>query len=350
MRDKLRGEKTFYVLAATFGGFLAAGFLLRHTLSALLTSLVLAYLLNPLLKYLEKRGFDRVTAIILMYGIGAFALIISSVVLVPYFGYQMEALTHEMPRYMQNMQTALKQWQATILPYYSGEEGAWLLARAEESLVQLAEKVSGIGYERFKGLLFGLFNLVLAPILVFFMLLYKEFFKRLLTQFIPDAERPYLAKIGNQVNRTMERFILAMLLDCLCVGILSTAALSLLDIEFPLLNGMLAGFASVVPFVGAAVAVIPPAFFGYAKSGDLTIIPKVCAAYIFIHVILEGNLIKPLLMKTTLKINPLAVIFAVMAMGELLGFWGIILAVPLAAVIKICAGEVRQLLINEKAL
>jgi predicted PurR-regulated permease PerM len=350
MRDERGGVKTLYILAGAFVALLAAGYLLRHTLSALLTSLVLAYLLNPLLKSLERRGFDRVTAIILLYGIGAFVLMILSVVLVPYFGYQMDALTHEMPRYVQNVKTALEGWKATILPYYSGEEGAWLLARAGESLTRLAEEVSGIGYERFKGLLFGLFNLVLAPIIVFFMLLYKEFFKQLLTQLIPKSERDYLAAIGNRVNRTLERFILAMVFDCLCVGILSATALTLLDIEFPLLNGLLAGFASAVPFIGAVVAVIPPAFFGYAKSGDMTIIPKVCAAYFLIHVIIEGNLIKPLLMKTTLKLNPLAVIFAVMAMGELLGFWGILLAVPLAAVIKICAGEVRHLLIEEKAL
>ena len=128
------------------------------------------------------------------------------------------------------------------------------------------------------------------------------------------------------------------------VGTLTAAALYFLGIEFPLLNGLFAGFASIVPFLGVMVAVIPAAFIGYAKSGDLFVIPKVCAAYFVIFVIIEGNLIKPLVMRRTLRLNPLAVIFAVMAMGELLGFWGIVLAVPLAAVIKICAGEVREML------
>ena len=61
--------KTIYILMAAFAAFLLAGYFLRHTFSALLTSLVIAYLFNPLLKYLEKRGFDRFTAIALMYGI-----------------------------------------------------------------------------------------------------------------------------------------------------------------------------------------------------------------------------------------------------------------------------------------
>jgi predicted PurR-regulated permease PerM len=80
---------------------------------------------------------------------------------------------------------------------------------------------------------------------------------------------------------------------------------------------------------------------GYAQSGDLAIIPKLWGVYFLINVIIEGNLIKPLVMKQTLRLNPLAVIFAVMAMGELMGFWGIVLAVPLAAAIKICAGELK---------
>lgn len=344
------GVKTLYVMAAALAGLILAGYLLRHTMSALLTSLVLAYLLNPLLKYLERRGFDRFTAIVLMYGIGALVLVVLSMVLIPYLGYQMDALTREMPRYVQNVKNALEQWKATLLPYYSDEEGVWLLARAEESLTHLSEEVSGIGYERFKGMLFGLFNLVLAPILVFFMLMYKEFFKQVLTQLIPASERAYLAEIGNRINRTLERFILAMALDCLCVGALSAGALYLLGIEFPVLNGIFAGFAAIVPFFGPAVAIIPPAFFGYARSGDLSIIPKLCVAYFFIHAVIEGNLIKPLLMKTTLKLNPLAVIFALMALGELLGFWGILLAIPLAAVIKICAGEVHKLLMAEEKL
>jgi len=191
--------------------------------------------------------------------------------------------------------------------------------------------------------LFGLFNLVLAPIMVFFMLLYKEFFKKAIIRLIPAAEREYLTGLGEKINRTLERFILAMLLDCLLVGILCFAALRILDIEFPLLSGLFAGFASILPVLGGLVAVIPPAFLGYAKSGDLTIIPKVCAFFFLIFIIIEGNLIKPLIMRSTLKLNPLAVIFAVMAMGELLGFWGIVLAVPLAAVVKICAKEIHHL-------
>ncbi len=313
MPENKAGIWTFYILAAVLAAILLAGYFLRHTFSALLTSLALAYLLNPVLKYLEKRGFDRFTALALMYGMAILAGMFTSFLLLPYLLHQAEALINSLPRDIQNIRTAMDNWKLRITPYYAGDEGTWLIEQAEESLATLTRELSGTGYNRM----------------------------------IPLSERSHLTELGRKINRSLERFIIGMLLDCLAVGLLTVAALYLLDIEFPVLNGLFAGFASIVPFLGVLVAIIPAAFIGYAKSGDLSIIPKVSVAYFFIYVIIEGNLIKPLVMRRALRLNPLAVIFAVMAMGELLGFWGIILAIPLAAVVKICVDELRELFIGQ---
>jgi putative permease len=337
--------KTLYILAAAFAGFLLAGYFLRHTFSAILTSLVIAYLFNPLLKYLEKKGFDRITALALLYGIAALATLFASFFLIPYFLHQTEALAKSLPSYIQNIRAGMESWKLRMAPYYAGEEGAWLLEQAEGYLALLLHDISGTGYRQIIGLFFGVFDLALAPILVFLILCYKEFFKEIIMRMVPASEGRHLAELGEKINRSLERFIIGMVLDCLIVGTMTAAALYLLGIEFPLLNGLFAGFACMVPFLGMMVAVIPAAFIGYAKNGDLYMIPKVVAVYFLLHVIIEGNLIKPLVMKRTLRLNPLAVIFSVMAMGELLGFWGIVLAVPMAAVIKICAGEVRELIV-----
>ena len=342
MTSDRSGLKTIYVLAAAFAAFLLAGYFLRHTFSALLTALIIAYFFNPLLKYLEKRGFDRFTALALLYGIALTAGLFISFLLIPYFLHQTEGLTNSLPRYLQNIKSAIEDWKLRMAPYYAGDEGAWLLEQAEEYVALAARDISGTGYKQLMGLFFGAFDLVLAPILVFMILYYKEFFKEIIYRMIPTSERSHLTELGRKINRSLERFILGMVLDCLMVGALTAAALYFLGIEFPLLNGLFAGFASIVPFLGVMVAVIPAAFIGYAKSGDLLVIPKVCAAYFVIFVIIEGNLIKPLVMRRTLRLNPLAVIFAVMAMGELLGFWGIVLAIPLAAVVKICAGAYKK--------
>lgn len=346
------GQKNRIVLllCGGLGSLILACIFITHTFSALLTSLVLAYLLNPLLKYLEKQGFDRLTALGLLYGIGLFAAFLSSFVLVPYFGHQFEAFAKALPVYIQTIQGWLEAWRSKLAGYYGGEEGIWLLDRIEETVTQWTDALSNLGYNQLKKLFFAAFNLLLAPILVFFILLYKQHAKDFIRRMFHHRERQYLLELGREINRSLERFLLGMLCDCLLVGLLTALALWLLGIEFPILNGLFAGFASIVPFLGVLIAMIPPALIGYAQTGDIWLIPKVAAAYFFINIVIEGNLIKPLVMKHTLRLNPLAVIFAVMAMGELLGFWGIVLAIPAAAVIKICTAEVREMLhINDLA-
>lgn len=335
--------KIYGALAVFITLFLVASHYLRHTVSALLTSLAIAYLCNPLLKYLEKRGFSRALSITFLYGILALAAFFASFFVIPYVGHQVEALTSSLPRYVQSIKGALDAWQQDLLAYYGGEELDWFVATLADSLSHAASEISGKGYERLKGILFALFDLLLAPILVFFILYYKEDLKEILLKAAPPAYRGEIIAIGHKINRTLERFLLAMLLDCVLVGILCAAALALLGIEFPLLNGLLAGFATIVPFLGAAISVIPPALIGYAKSGDILIIPKVCALYFLINVVIEGNVIKPLVMRGTMRLNPLSVIFSVMALGEIMGFWGIVLAIPLVAFVKTCTGEVKGL-------
>ena len=192
------GIKTIYILAAAFAAFLLAGYFLRHTFSALLTSLVIAYLFNPLLKYLEKRGFDRFTALALLYGIAATAGLFISFLLIPYVIHQTEGLASSLPRYLQNIRAALEEWKLRMAPYYAGEEGAWLMEQAEEYLALAARDVSGTGYKQLMGLFFGVFDLVLAPILVFMILYYKEFFKEIVYRLIPPSERGHLTELGRQ--------------------------------------------------------------------------------------------------------------------------------------------------------
>jgi len=337
-------NRIFFAILFSLAALIGTGYFISHTFSAILTAVVIAYLVNPLLKQIEKRGFDRVTALLLLYGAGFFAAILASFFLIPYLSHQVDALVKALPVYIKNLQFVIDQWQAKMSGYYGGEEGGWILTQMTQTIERSTAYISSFGLHHLKNLFFAGFNILLAPILVFFMLFYKQHTKDFVRRIFHHNDRQHLVELGRELNRSLERFLIGMFFDCLIVAILTTIALVMLGIEFPILNGFFAGFASIVPFLGVVVAVIPPALIGYAKSGDLWIIPKVCAAYFIINVIIEGNLIKPLVMRHTLQLNPLAVIFAVMAMGELLGFWGILLAIPTAAVVKICTAEMRELL------
>lgn len=336
--------RMYYLIGGIIAAAILSAWFLQHTFSAIATSLAIAYLLNPLLKYLDNRGFSRFLSITFLYGILLFAAMVTSFIFIPYLGHQLDALTQSLPLYTTRVQSALAAWKGNFHPYFNQNELDWIFGHLDRVLDHLVQEISGTGYRRLKGVLFAFFDLLLAPILVFFVLYYKEEMKNALLSLIPASFHGDMKSLGWKINRTIERYIWAMLIDCTLVGILCAIALSLLNVEFPILNGMFAGFATIVPFVGALVAVIPPAFIGYAQNGDILIIPKVCAIYFLINIVVESNIIKPLVMRGALRLNPLIVIFAVMALGETMGFWGIVMAVPVAAVVNICARELHALL------
>lgn len=338
-------NRIFFAIIFSFAALIGSGYFIAHTFSAILTSVVIAYLVNPQLESLEKLGFSRLKALCLLYVLGMLTAFLAACLLLPYLAQQLAALVRALPVYIRSLQSVAGAWQLRMSGYYGGEESAWVLAQMTHAIEQATANISNFGLQHLKNLLFAGFNILLAPILVFFMLLYKQHLKDFIRRMFHHSDRQHLVGLGRELNRSLQRFLVGMLLDCLIVGVLTSIALAMLGIEFPILNGFFAGFASIIPFLGVVVAVIPPALIGYAKSGDLWIIPKVCTAYFIINVIIEGNLIKPLVMRRTLSLNPLAVIFAVMAMGELLGFWGIILAIPIAAAVKVCTSEMRELLL-----
>ena len=122
---------------------------------------------------------------------------------------------------------------------------------------------------------------------------------------------------------------------------LATSALFYLNVDYSLLNGIFAGLASILPFIGVILATLPALFFAYVKFQSGIVILKVIAAFAVIY-FLEGYVVKPLVFKGALNLNPLVTIISIMAFGELLGFWGILLGIPIAAAVKIFSYHLRR--------
>ena len=119
------------------------------------------------------------------------------------------------------------------------------------------------------------------------------------------------------------------------------AALFFLDVDNALLLGLFAGISSILPFIGVFLATIPPLFFAYIKFQSGLMLLKVAGVFALIY-FLEGYLVKPLVFKEAMNLNPLMSIIVVMICGELMGFWGILLAIPLAAALKILSIHWRR--------
>jgi putative permease len=332
----------FVMVFMLISALTVGGYAIRHTVACFLSSFVLAYLLDPILVHLEKRRISRTTGIFILYcflGLLSFFVV---VYLVPLITIRWESLLKKLPEYMQKIkELIISQKMHLQSSSSSAKEIWWLLDTLSGRVNALLEKISSGIYSAASSVAFNIFNFVLAPILVFFMLFYKHEIIDGIKVWLPFGQRNHLMTIGREVNVSIGGYIRGQLIVSLIVAIFSTVALYFLDVDYPLLSGIFAGLASILPFIGVILATIPPLFFAYMKFQSGVMLLKVIAVFCVIYFI-EGYLVKPLVFKESMNLNPLMTILVVMAFGELMGFWGILLAIPIAAALKIISQHWRR--------
>jgi putative permease len=325
------------VAAALF----AAGYALRHTVSSFLLSFVLAYLLDPFVVMLERRKVRRVYGIALLYVVLGVIGTFCFVYIVPFVNINWSELVANLPRYVQKGKDILLGTAGQFQPAYGTEEWQWLFDNISGSMDSLLSKLGSGIYAAVGRVAFNLLNILLAPILIFFMLYYKEDIAAGIAAWLPADHRETILALGREINASVGGYIRGQMVVSLIVAILSTVALYALNVDYPVLNGIFAGLASILPFIGVILATIPPLFFAYVKFQSGIMLFKVAAAFAVIY-FMEGYLVKPLVFKKSMDLNPLVTIIVVMAFGELMGFWGILLAIPIAAAIKIISAHFRH--------
>ncbi len=320
---------------------IAAGYAIRHTFSCFLLSFVIAYLLDPLVTILEKHKVRRIFGISILYVFLGILLLFSVIYLVPLINLRWSAFLHSLPLYLQKLKEIVRGWEGSFQPIYASEEWNWLLDNLVGGVGSIFSRLGSWVYAAATRVVFNLFNLILAPILVFFMLFYKKEIKSAISVWLPPARRDAILDMGRELNANIGGYIKGQLVVSLIVAVLATAALFYLEVDYPLLNGIFAGVASVLPFVGVILATIPPLFFAYIKFQSGIMLLKVVASFAVIY-FLEGYLVKPIVFKEAMNLNPLVTIITIMAFGELLGFWGILLAIPITAAVKIFMSRLRR--------
>jgi len=316
----------------------AAGYALQHTISCFLLSWVIAYLLDPIVVYCERRDIKRVYALSGLYVVLGLASVFFMAFVVPMLTLSWNGILRDLPLYLQKIKQITLEWKTRLPDRYGSEEIQWLLDKATANVDTAAESAGSWVYFFATRIFFNIFNIVLAPILVFFMLYYKTTVIETVASWIPERSRSIMLGVGREVNSSIGGYLRGQVIVSLIVAVFASAALYLLDIPHPFLCGIFAGVASILPFIGVIIATLPALFFAWFKYQSLAVLAKTGAAFAVIY-FLEGYIVKPLVFKESMNLNPLVTIIMVMALGETLGFWGILLALPIASAIKITWGH-----------
>ncbi|MFZ2948892.1 MAG: AI-2E family transporter [Desulfuromonadaceae bacterium] len=316
----------------------AAGYALQHTISCFLLSWVIAYLLDPLLVSAEKRGLKRLYALGLLYIILGILTVFFLAFIVPAITMSWNAFILDLPAYIQKLKQIALEWKSRLPDRYGSDEIQWLIDKSSANIDTAAEKTGSWAYSFGTSIIFNLFNIVLSPILVFFMLYYKQTVIDTVISWLPDNRRAQIIDIAHEVNTSIGGYLRGQVGVSIIVALFATAALFALGVPHPIFCGAFAGAASILPFIGVIIATLPALFFAWFKFQSVAMLGQTTFVFALIYFV-EGYVIKPLVFKESMNLNPLVTIIMVMALGETLGFWGILLALPIASAIKITWGH-----------
>ncbi len=191
--------------------------------------------------------------------------------------------------------------------------------------------------------------LLLCPLYIFYLLLEIDPLIEKMRRLLPGKQRPRIERILGQVDSTMAAFFRGRLTICVVKGVGTSIGLLILGVPFALPLGLAAGFLALIPYVGIWFAIIPSLILAWLdSSGSFGYILGVAAVFIVMEV-LEGFVMIPKFLGKEVGLHPLTVIVTMLIFAQLLGFLGVLLSVPLAAITKILLEEFVMPLVEEFA-
>ena len=317
-------------------------YIVRNGLYPFVIAFFMAYILNPAVCCLERRGLKRGAAILAVYAVVFSLMLYSGSRLYPVlirelenFGKDLPALIGIVENHIQGFQT---QYQNSALPYSLrvalDERLMFLQQEGQHFITSLVDMLAG--------LMTHAMGLAITPVLAFYLLCDWHQWREGIFRIFPGRWRQDAGLVWQELDRVLSGVIRGQVTVALIVGILVTTGLYLLDVKYALLIGILAGLLDLIPYFGAIIGATPAVTLALLESPYLAI--QVVFLFFVIHQ-LEGMIIGPKILGENVGLHPLTVIFFVFVGSELGGLAGMLLGVPFAAVGKVLFQHLVRVLV-----
>ncbi|EFL90569.1 AI-2E family transporter [Ahrensia sp. R2A130] len=310
----------------------------RSILLPFIAGMALAYMLDPVADKLEKLGASRLlaTTIILFVFIIMFALAL--ILLVPVLSNQFSGLIQRMPSYVTSLQSLIASVEKPWLRDLVGESADNIRENLDGLLQQgagWASTVLGSIWQSGKALVDVLSLLVITPIVAFYLLLDWDRMTAKVESWLPRQHKGELTGIADDMNAAIAGFVRGQGTVCLILGTFYALGLTLAGLNFGLLIGMIAGLISFIPFVGSIIGAILAIGVALVQFWPDYIWIGVIAGIFAVGQFFEGNFLQPKLVGESVGLHPVWLMFSLSAFGALMGFTGLLIAVPVAAAIGV---------------
>ena len=323
----------FATMAVAMLGFALLLWLLSPILAPFLAAAILAYIFDPAVSKLESRGVPRTAGTVLALLLLMVAVALLMVIILPLFYKEIAQLIEQMPAFMERMRTTVVPWLNDKL----GIEIALDSASFRQFVSDNMQDASGIAKKVFASLGVGglavvgfLINLLLIPVVLFYVL---RDWKPLLAGVdaaVPRRFHGTINKLAGEIDAVLSEFLRGQLSVMVLMSVFYVAGLWLAGLNFALPVGLITGLLVFIPYLGSGTGLILGTVAAVMQFPSMNGVFMVWAVF-GVGQLLEGFVVTPWLVGDRIGLHPVAVIFALLAFGQVFGFFGVLLALPASA-------------------
>jgi putative permease len=301
-------------------------------LAPVLASVVIAYLLEGIVVWLERFRLPRLVSVFIVFI--SFVVFVTAIIfgLLPQVSVQLTQLMQQVPNMLAKGQESLMRLPAMYPDLITPEQITSIISTIKTEIAMLGQKILSLSLSSVVGLITLMVYFILVPLLVFFFLKDKNKIIGWFIQYFPE-DRGIADDVWNELDEQISNYVRGKFWEILIIGSVSFVAFSILGLNYAALLAVLVGLSVIIPYIGATVVTIPVfavAWFQWGWTGEFIYL---AITYLVIQA-LDGNVLVPLLFSEVVNLHPVAIIVAILVFGGLWGFWGVFFAIPLGTLVK----------------
>lgn len=309
-------------------------------LTPLMVSVILAYLLQWPVSYLEHLRVPRRVAVLVVYSIFMSLLIGICVLILPVLLKQLQNLLTELPQIINKSKSLLAYLQQHYPKYISTEQLDSLNLAIKKAINYSGQWALSALFTSIQDIIALPIYFILVPLLIYFFLMDQKQIIHWLVSFLPEQKR-LISEVWTEVYTKTGHYVRGKALEIMIVWIVSAIAFAWIKLPYAMLLGFLAGISAVIPYVGTIIVTIPIltiGFFEWGWSRDFAFLVIVYSSI----TVLDAHVLFPLLFAEAMALHPVAIMLSTLVFGGILGFWGIFFSIPLAVLSNTLLNILKQ--------
>jgi len=328
-------------------------YLLRIVFIPILLSFFIAYLLNPLVELLERKKISRITATVSILLILLVISFFLTSILLTIIQLEISIVSEKLPSYIATIANTILPWLKKIfilidIPTTVGEFFVHLTNYARglsPDIISMLAKWLSSTFSDTLSYLIGLLGFLILPFYVFYILRDYRKIKTMVWRYIPPNQRYWFDLKWDEVDYILNAFLRGQLILSFIMIILYSISLYIIGVELSFFIGVVAGVAFIVPFMGLIVGILLGGTMALLQFQDLLHPLYVIVAFVVLQII-EAYLITPKLIGRKVGLHPVVTVVSILVWGEVLGMFGVVIAIPLTAILKVFLKSITDNFLN----